>query len=81
MSKKNPAKTELPDDLTYEQAIEKLESIIDQIESGDVGLEASLAQTEQGMKLIARCRAILDRAEQKIVELSVDDDGQLKPKQ
>lgn len=79
MAKKKPEESPEPD-MTYEQAIEQLESIIDAIESGEVGLEASLAQTEQGMKLITHCRGILDRAEKRIAELSVDEQGALKPK-
>ena len=57
---------------TFEQAIDDLEQIIEGIESGAVGLEASLAEYEKGMKLIKHCRAILDRAEKKIVELTAD---------
>ena len=80
MAKNKPPEPSL-DDLTYERAVEQLEQIIAAVESGGVGLEASLTQTEQGMKLIQHCRAILDRAEQRIAELSVDDDGELQPKQ
>ena len=64
--------------LTFEQAVESLESINDRIESGEIGLEQSLAEYERGMKLIAHCRRILDRAEQRIAELTPppDDDEQ-----
>lgn len=62
---------------TFEEAIEKLESIIDRIESGEVGLEDSLGEYEQGMKLVTRCRTILDRAQQKFAELTVDEQGGL----
>jgi len=71
---------------TFEQAIEQLEAITERIESGQVGLEESLKQYEQGMKLIGRCRGILDTAEQRIVELTagaqgqlVEEDGHLEP--
>jgi exodeoxyribonuclease VII small subunit len=60
--------------LTFEQAIARLESIIEGVESGEVGLEASLAQYEQGMKLIRHCRGILDRAQTQIEKLTVPDD-------
>lgn len=56
-------------DLPYEQAVEELEAIIERIESGEIGLEESLAEYERGTHLIRRCRAVLDRAEQKIMEL------------
>jgi len=56
--------------LSFEKAMEALESITDRIESGEIGLEQSLTEYERGMKLIARCREILDRAEHRVVELT-----------
>ncbi len=44
--------------------------MIDQIESGEVGLEEALRRYEEGTALIRRCRSILDAAERKISELS-----------
>ncbi|NBC11247.1 MAG: exodeoxyribonuclease VII small subunit [Planctomycetes bacterium] len=64
--------------LTFEQAVEQLERIIDAIESGEVGLEQSLEQYEQGVKLLNRCRTVLDRAEQKIEKLNVGEAGHLE---
>jgi exodeoxyribonuclease VII small subunit len=63
--------------IKFEQAIEQLEAIIQQIESGEVGLEECLMRYEQGMKLITQCRSILTAAEQKITELSVTAKGGL----
>ena len=57
------------DDLTYEQAVEELESIIERIESGDIGLEDSIRHYERGSDLLKRCRAILGQAEQRIERL------------
>lgn len=56
--------------LSFEQAVERLEQIIDRIESGETGLEASLKEYESGMELLRHCRAILARAEQKVQELT-----------
>ena len=61
---------------SFEQAIDKLEDLIEQIESGEVGLEEAIAQYEQGQALIKRCRGILDKAERRIAELTEDADGQ-----
>ncbi len=58
-----------PEELPYEEAVEEIEAIIERIESGEIGLEESLAQYERGTRLIRRCRAVLDRAEQRIEEL------------
>jgi exodeoxyribonuclease VII small subunit len=62
----------------FEEAVEQLQAIIEQIESGQVGLEESLAQYERGMKLVAQCRAILATAEKRIAELTVTASGKLQ---
>ena len=62
---------------TFEQAVEQLEQIIDQIESGEIGLEDALKCYEQGAKMIKRCQSIIDKAEKRIAELNVGDDGEL----
>jgi exodeoxyribonuclease VII small subunit len=56
--------------LSFEQAIKKLADIVSKIEQGQISLEQSLAQYEQGMELIKHCRAILQKAEKKIEEIS-----------
>lgn len=56
--------------LSYEAAIEKLESIVTQIESGEIGLEESLLLYEEGTALAARCKEILSAAEQRVEHLS-----------
>ncbi|MDH3584718.1 MAG: exodeoxyribonuclease VII small subunit [Phycisphaerae bacterium] len=61
--------------LDFEQAIERLEGIVGQIESGEVGLEQSLDNYEEGMKMIRHCRKILGRAETRIRKLALDDEG------
>jgi len=65
-------------DLSFEDAIERVEALIEGMESGEVGLEESIGQYEQGTKLLAHCRAILERAEQRIAKLAADESGQLK---
>jgi len=59
-----------PADLTYEQAMAEAESLIDSIESGDLGLEQSLAAYERGRALLDRCDEILKRVEQRVTELT-----------
>jgi len=61
--------------LSYEAAIERLEELIDRIESGEIGLEASVAAYEEGMALKAHCESIQDRAEQRVRELDRGRDG------
>ncbi|MFO0873314.1 MAG: exodeoxyribonuclease VII small subunit [Phycisphaerales bacterium] len=61
--------------VSFEAAMGELESIIDRIEQGEVGLEESLRQFRRGDALVKRCRAILDVAEQQVKELVADDSG------
>ena len=61
--------------LSFEQAVGQLEQIVAAIESGQIGLEESLARYEQGMELVKHCRGILDRAEKRIELLSQTEQG------
>lgn len=63
-----------PADMSYEKAVEALESIVDRIESGEIGLEESIHAYRYGSALLRRCRAILDQAEQEIETLDAADD-------
>ncbi|NLX05972.1 MAG: exodeoxyribonuclease VII small subunit [Phycisphaerae bacterium] len=72
-------KSKLPnlEKLTFEEAIAKLREIVEQVESGEVGLEDSIEQYELGCRLIQHCRSILDGAEQRIEVLTKTLDGKL----
>ncbi len=73
MSRAPSEKTEV----TFETALAQLEAIVQQLDAGETGLEASLAAYEQGVKLLRHCHTILERAERKIELLnSVDAAGQ-----
>lgn len=56
--------------LDFEQALAQVEEIIARIESGEVGLERSIAEYERGAALVRRCREILQTAEQKVEDLT-----------
>ncbi len=62
---------------TFEQALAKLEAIVQSIEQGKIGLQESIQQYEEGMKLIRQCRSILTEAEQKIQKLQLAAGGEL----
>ncbi len=66
--------------LSFEQALERLEEIVTQIEEGKVPLEESINKYGEGIKLVKQCRTILDKAEQKIQILTKGDDNELIPK-
>ena len=67
------------DSLTFEQALEKLETLVSAIEAGQVPLEESIEKYAEGIELVKRCRAILDRAERKIQLLGKGEDDSLSP--
>ena len=58
------------DGVPFESALAEVESIIERIESGEVGLEQSLADYERGIQLIAHCRGKLDSAQLRVVDLT-----------
>ena len=58
-----------------EEIFERLESIISDLESGDIPLDKSLTLFEEGMTLAETCRSQLNAAEQKVQELMKDKGG------
>ena len=68
MSKKTDEK------LSFEQAAEKLEALVKQLESGDLALEESMKLYEEGVRLTALCKKKLNEATLKIEELSKTTD-------
>ncbi len=56
--------------MTYEAAIIRLEEIVHLLESGEASLEDSLKLYEEGTKLTSFCYESLNKAEQKVIELS-----------
>lgn len=55
--------------LSFEALLERLQSMVTQLESEDLGLEASLKLYEEGVRLSLRGQEILEGAEAKVVEL------------
>ena len=58
-------------ELTFEEALSRLEEIVRALESGQSKLEDSLALYEEGIRLSRACNEKLDSAEQKIKVLSL----------
>lgn len=57
-------------DKDFEASLKKLEQIVRELESGDVGLNESLTRFEEGITLYKQCRETLETAEKKIKILS-----------
>lgn len=64
--------TELPENLTFEQALRALQEIVSELEQGDGSLEESLERYETGIKLARYCNDLLDKAELRVRELLPD---------
>jgi exodeoxyribonuclease VII small subunit len=47
-------------------SLQELESVVEQLESGDLSLEEALKQFERGIKLTRKCQTTLKEAEQKV---------------
>jgi exodeoxyribonuclease VII small subunit len=67
------AKTSDIDKLSFEEALERLTRLVEQLESGKMQLEDSVAAFEEGVKLTRRCESLLDGAEKKLQILSDQD--------
>ena len=61
--------------LSFEAALEKLEAIVESMESGEVPLADLLAKFEEGNKLLKHCEGRLKEAELKIEQLKKERDG------
>jgi exodeoxyribonuclease VII small subunit len=55
---------------SFDEALEEIEQIVARIESGEVGLEKSISEYERGAALIKACRDTLQRAEQRVRDLT-----------
>jgi exodeoxyribonuclease VII small subunit len=72
------SKPDGPPAQTFEEALGQLESIVNAIEQGKIGLQESIAQYEKGMRLIQYCRSVLSDAEGKIQQLQLGEGGRLQ---
>ena len=73
-----PEQNAAADSLSFEQALAQLETIVHDLEEGQIGLADALARYEQGVALLRRCHALLENAERKI-ELLTGADAQGRP--
>ena len=62
-------------EMTFEKSLERLAEIVKLLEKGEAPLDQSMVLFEEGTGLIRRCTAMLDEAEQKVVQLKKGADG------
>lgn len=60
-------------EMTFEEAMAALETVVGQLERGDVALEQSIALYERGAALKAHCAAKLKSAEEKVELIRVQE--------
>jgi exodeoxyribonuclease VII small subunit len=59
--------------LNYEQALAEIEEIVQQLENQSLELDVTLKLFERGKLLIQRCQMLLDQADLKVRQLSVEN--------
>jgi exodeoxyribonuclease VII small subunit len=74
VSKQSDAATRESEELTFEAALDRLESLVSRLEAGDLELEAALAAFEEGVALSRRCAKQLAEAERRIEVLIREGD-------
>ncbi|HLI06165.1 MAG TPA: exodeoxyribonuclease VII small subunit [Ktedonobacteraceae bacterium] len=63
--------------LSFEEAFAQLGSAVEALQDGQMPLEEALRYYEEGMKLAHYCNELLQKAELRVQQLGVDDDGVL----
>ena len=76
MAKKFTKKTAL-EEHTFEQSLQKLEGIVERLETGSIPLDETLREFEEGMRLIKTCNEKLNRAESQLKILMKDAQGNI----
>ena len=80
MSKSPRANDAAKGSLPFEEALKKLEGVVEAMESDDLPLETLLARYEEGVKLVKVCQEKLAEAELKIQQLEKNAAGEIKLK-
>lgn len=60
--------------MNFEENLEQLEKVVQELESGKLNLEDSIKKFEEGMELSKKCNEILENAEKRITVLTNKED-------
>lgn len=63
---------------TFENAMKRLESIVHELEGGDLALDEAVKKFEEGVKLSRFCSSKLDETEKKVSILLKDEEGNVR---
>ncbi|MGY8650637.1 MAG: exodeoxyribonuclease VII small subunit [Verrucomicrobiia bacterium] len=72
-----PSKGKKQVEVSFEDAVEKLESIVEEMESDELPLDKLLVRYEEGAKLVKACEEKLQSAETRITQLEESLEGEL----
>ena len=73
----NEKTQKLPD---FEKSLTELETLVEQLESGELSLDESLTRFKRGVELTRHCQAVLDKAQQTVEKLlDIDDESTAVP--
>ncbi|MDQ7029483.1 MAG: exodeoxyribonuclease VII small subunit [Ardenticatenia bacterium] len=64
--------------LSFEDALQELEAIVNALEAGPATLEEALELYERGIHLAAHCESLLERAELRVRVLRQNEDGEVE---
>ncbi len=77
--KREPIEVDMPhddapayDSLTFEDALQRLEQIIDTLENDPPGIEEAVKTYEEGIQLVRHCQERLEKAEIRVQELRLE---------
>ncbi|MEW6363963.1 MAG: exodeoxyribonuclease VII small subunit [Acidobacteriota bacterium] len=66
-------------EMTFEEALVQLETVVKKLEKPDLPLEESIKLFEEGMRLSRLCNTKLDQAQQRVELLQKQASGEIKP--
>ena len=66
----------MPKKISIEEAFERMDEIIEQMQSGELSLEDSFKKYEEGMKLVKTCSESIDKVEKKLITLENNSGAQ-----
>ena len=64
-------------ELSFEESMDQLEKIVEELEKGDLTLDQSVEKFKQGMEMSNNCSKLLDEAEKSITILLKGKDGEV----
>ena len=70
--------TEKYHELSFEAAMEKLEEIVEKLETGDIPLEQAIEYYQEGMKLSKLCSEKINNVQEKMVKI-INENGEIAP--